>query len=95
MKEIRRTTEFDAWLDGLRDDRAFAKIQKRIERAEEGNYGDHKRFSGLVEMRIDYGPGYRLYGVERGRVLVIMLAGGTKARQDWDIKRALKMATTV
>ena len=92
MKEIRTTAVFDAWFEKLSDDHAIVRIQKRIDRAEEGNYGDHKRFSGIVEMRIDYGPGYRLYCVERGKIVLIVLAGGTKSGQRKDIERAIQLA---
>lgn len=88
--QIRRTKEFDAWLDALRDLTAQAKILQRLQQAEKGNLGDHKRFSGLLELRISYGPGYRIYCVQKGAILIIVLGGGTKASQDWDIKRALK-----
>lgn len=90
MIQIRRTKEFDAWLDSLRDLSAQAKIIQRLQRAEDGNFGDYKRFSGLLELRIAYGPGYRVYCIQKGSVLIIVLGGGTKASQDWDIKRAIK-----
>jgi putative addiction module killer protein len=95
MKEIRRTAEFDAWLDGMRDRVTRLRITQRLQRLESGNYGDHKRFSGLIELRLDFGPGYRLYCVERGKILVVVLAGGTKASQEWDIARAIKIAATM
>ena len=92
MIEIRRTEEFERWFSKLRDRRAVAKIQTRLDRVEDGNLGDFKRFSGLLELRINEGPGYRVYCVERGKILIVVLAGGTKASQEWDIKRALKLA---
>lgn len=95
MNDIRRTTVFDVWLEGLKDDQARARIQMRIDRMEDGNWGDHKRFDGLIELRIHYGPGYRLYCVERGNICIILLAGGTKSSQPRDIKRARDMALTV
>ncbi len=95
MIEIRRTTEFDRWLDSLRDLTAQAKILQRLQRAESGNLGDYKRFSGLLELRIAFGPGYRVYCVQKGTILIVVLGGGTKASQDWDIKRALKHAKNI
>ena len=92
MIELRRTAAFDTWLDGLRDSEARARITHRLQRLAKGNHGDHKRFSGLLELRLSYGSGYRVYCVERGQLLVILLGGGTKATQSWDIKRAIKIA---
>jgi putative addiction module killer protein len=80
-------------LDGLRDLRARARIQARIERLISGNPGDVEPVGeGVSELRIDYGPGYRVYFKQRGRELIILLAGGSKATQSADIKTALRLA---
>jgi putative addiction module killer protein len=87
--EVRQTDEFQKWLRNLRDDRAVARIAARIRRLEQGNPGDAKSVgSGLLEMRVDYGPGYRVYYVRRGAVIVVLLCGGDKRTQQRDIKRA-------
>lgn len=95
MIEVRRTEEFAQWLKDLRDRAARAKIIARIQRVEIGNLGDAKFFDGIGELRINYGPGYRLYFVQRGRTLVILLCGGDKSSQDRDIKSAIKLAKEV
>ena len=93
MHTIQTTQVFDAWLDQLKDRQAVLRIQMRIDRAELGNFGDVKPVAeGVSEMRIDFGPGYRVYFVQRGVELVILLAGGDKATQDNDIKTALALA---
>lgn len=93
MIEILKTDTFDKWFRKLRDARAKARIDERIERLAAGNPGDVKPVgSGVSEMRIDYGPGYRLYYVQRGKTLIVLLCGGDKASQERDIKRALKLA---
>jgi putative addiction module killer protein len=91
--EIRKTETFAHWLDGLRDIRARARIQVRIERLATGNAGDVRPVGeGVSEMRIDYGPGYRVYFTKRGREMVVLLAGGDKRTQTTDIKTALRLA---
>lgn len=93
MIEIRKTDVFAEWLDSLRDIRARARILVRIERLAAGNPGDVKSVAeGVAEMRIDYGPGYRVYFIKRGNELIILLAGGDKSTQDKDIKSALRLA---
>jgi putative addiction module killer protein len=93
MIEVRQTEIFARWLSGLRDRRARIRIQARIDRLEIGNPGDVKSVGGGVsEMRIDYGPGYRVYFAYRGATLVILLAGGDKSTQDRDIATARKLA---
>ncbi|MBE7424299.1 MAG: type II toxin-antitoxin system RelE/ParE family toxin [Zoogloeaceae bacterium] len=93
MTEIRKTEVFARWLDGLRDIHARARIQARIERLAAGNPGDVKPVGeGVSELRIDYGPGYRVYFRKRGRELIILLAGGDKGSQSGDIKIALRLA---
>lgn len=88
------TTEiFDAWFARLRDQQAVRRIQARIDRAEDGNFGDCKPVGeGISEMRIHYGPGYRVYFTQRGMEIVILLAGGDKSTQSRDIGTALELA---
>lgn len=93
MLQIRKTETFAQWLDGLRDVRARARVQVRIERLAAGNAGDVQPVGeGVSELRIDYGPGYRVYFKKHGREVVILLAGGDKRTQSADIKTALRVA---
>ncbi|MDH5430036.1 MAG: type II toxin-antitoxin system RelE/ParE family toxin [Nitrospirota bacterium] len=93
MIEIRKTERYAQWLDGLRDILARARIQVRVERLATGNPGDVKPVGeGVSELRIDYGPGYRVYFTKRGQKLLILLAGGDKRTQSTDIKAALRLA---
>ena len=93
MFTIRQTEEFVAWLDELKDQIAQVRIAARLRQAEAGSLGDWQPIEGEVsEMRVHYGPGYRLYFVRRGRVIVIMLNAGNKSSQKRDIRRALKLA---
>lgn len=93
MIEIRKTDLFARWLDDLRDLRARARVQTRIERLAAGNPGDVEPVGeGVSELRINYGPGYRVYFKKRGRDLIILLAGGDKSTQAKDIKAALRFA---
>ncbi len=93
MIEIRQTETFADWLGDLRDQQAKARIQTRIRRLSLGNPGDVKPVGeGVSEMRIDYGPGYRVYFVQRGELLIVLLAGGDKSTQDRDISTALELA---
>ncbi len=93
MIEIRRTETFAKWLDGLRDIQARSRILVRIERLAAGNPGDVKPVGeGVSELRIAYGPGYRVYFVKRGKEVVILLAGGDKRTQAKDIKTAMRLA---
>ncbi|TKS61224.1 MAG: addiction module antitoxin RelB [Nitrospira sp.] len=93
MFEVRKTETFSHWMDGLRDTRARARIQVRIERLATENAGDVRPVGeGVSEMRIDYGPGYRVYYTKHGRDVVILLAGGDKRTQATDIKTALRLA---
>lgn len=93
MIEVRQTTHFTAWFDDLRDERARARINVRIRRLSLGNFGDVKAVGeGVGELRIDYGPGYRVYFLRRGAELVILLCGGDKGSQKRDIRDALQMA---
>ena len=91
--EIRKTEVFARWVDGLRDIRARARVLARIERLVAGNAGDVAPVGeGVSELRIDYGPGYRVYFKKRGRRLIILLAGGDKSTQSKDIRAALRLA---
>jgi putative addiction module killer protein len=93
MIEVRQTDEFAKWLRTLRDLRAADRIIQRIRRLERGNAGDVKSVSGpVMEMRIDHGPGYRVYFIRRGDTVMILLCGGDKRSQPADIRRARKMA---
>jgi putative addiction module killer protein len=93
MKTIQTTEIFDEWFDNLKDRRAAMRIQARIDRAEDGNFGDSEPVGeGVSEMRIHYGPGYRVYYAQRGQEVVILLAGGDKSTQSKDIKAALELA---
>lgn len=93
MLQIRKTDAYAAWIDGLRDIQGRARILARIERLAAGNPGDVKPVGeGVSELRIDVGPGYRVYFTKQGREIVILLAGGDKSSQAADIKTALRLA---
>jgi len=77
------------WLASLSDPYRD-RIEARINRIKQGNYGDHKRFHGIIEIRMDFGKGYRLYCAEDGKILVLLLVGGDKSTQDKDIQKALE-----
>ena len=96
MLQVRKTETFVRWLDGLHDIRARARVQVRIERLAAGNAGDVEPVGeGVSELRIDYGPGYRVYFKKHGREVVILLAGGDKRTQSADIKTALLLARSL
>jgi len=96
MIEIRKTDAFVEWLDGLQDIRARARILVRIDRLVTGNPGDVRPVGeGVSEMRINYGPGYRVYFKKMGQRVVILLAGGDKESQSKDIKTALHLSRNV
>jgi putative addiction module killer protein len=93
VREILKSATFGAWFSSLKDRQAMARIAARIDRLALGNPGDVKSVgSGISEMRIDYGPGYRVYFVQRGAAVVVILCGGDKRTQAADIKRAIKIA---
>lgn len=93
MIEVVRSATFDRWLRKLRDRRAVARIRIRIDRLVGGNPGDVRPVgSGISELRIDYGPGYRVYYLQEGDTLVLLLCGGDKSSQDQDIAEAARIA---
>lgn len=96
MIEIRQTEVYANWFARLRDRQARARIDVRIRRLSLGNPGDVRPVGeGISELRIDYGPGYRVYFIQRGAALIILLAGGDKRTQDQDIQTALELAGKV
>jgi len=96
MFEVRQTLVFEEWLDKLTDQRAAGQIAKRILRLEAGLFGDAKPVGeGVSELRIDTGPGYRVYFVQQGRILIILLCGGTRRTQKRDIEKAKQMAAAL
>jgi len=93
MNTFYRSDEFDAWLAALKDKSGRARIALRIRTAEHGNFGDCEPVgAGVSEMRLHFGPGYRVYFTRRGEVLYLLLVGGDKSSQKRDIKRAIDMA---
>ena len=93
MTELYKTEMFARWLDDLRDLRARARVQVRIERLAAGNPGDVRGVGkGVSELRIDYGPGYRVYFTRRGHAVIVLLAGGVKSTQAADIETAQRLA---
>ena len=94
MFEVRQTVEYSEWFAGLRDRVAKARIDIRIRRLALGNPGDVKPVGeGVSELRIDYGPGYRVYFIQQDSIVIVLLAGGDKSTQDKDIKAAKKRAS--
>lgn len=93
MFVIQKTQTYDAWIRRLKDRRAAGRITSRILRAEDGNLGDVKPVGqGVSEMRINYGPGYRVYFLQRGSVVILLLCGGDKSTQSQDILEAKRLA---
>jgi putative addiction module killer protein len=93
MVVVRKTAIFAKWYEGIKDRKAKARIQARIDRVEMGNYGDVAPVGeGVSELRIFYGPGYRVYFVQRGTIVIILLSGGDKSSQKSDIVRAKEIA---
>lgn len=93
MFELRRTKAYVKWIEGVRDTRGRARVLARVARLAEGHAGDARSVGGGVsELRIDHGPGYRVYFTRRGRVVIILLAGGDKGSQGRDIKLAQRLA---
>ena len=96
MIEVRETEPYAAWFASLRDERARSRVQLRVRRLSLGNPGDVAPVGeGVSEMRIHYGPGYRVYFVQRGDTVAILLGGGDKASQEKDIRKAIEMAREV
>jgi putative addiction module killer protein len=92
--QVRRTKEFNEWLRNLRDKQGRAKIVVRLDRLEDGNPGNSRNVGeGVFELKIDFGPGYRVYYVQRGEVLIVVLCGGDKSTQNKDIQRAKAIAS--
>jgi putative addiction module killer protein len=93
MYSIKPLPEFTTWLNGLKDSMTHRRLARRLEKAQSGNLGDVKPVGdGVFEMREHFGPGWRMYYVQRGTVLIVMLGGGDKATQTADIARAVKLA---
>ena len=93
MIELRKTDEFNAWLRDLRDTQVRARINARIKRLGEGNPGQHRVLTGgVIELKLDFGPGYRVYFTQRGQLLIVLLCGGDKSTQQADIDTALRLA---
>ena len=96
MIEILETGEYAVWFEGLRDRMAKTRILIRIRRVSLGNFGDVKPVGeGVSELRVDYGPGYRVYFLRKGEKLVVLLAGGDKRTQARDIQRAIALSKVV
>ena len=93
---VRLTDVYVDWINGLRDKTARARIQVRVDRLVHGNRGDHRNLTdGVAELRIDVGPGCRVYDTQRGEELIVLLAGGDKSSQQRDIKRAIELAVNL
>jgi putative addiction module killer protein len=93
---LRQTEEFVAWLDALSDKAAQVRIAARLRQVEAGNLGDWKVVEGdVAEMRMHFGPGYRLYFTRRGQIVVVLLCGGNKSTQAKDIRRAVKLSSQI
>jgi len=93
MYSIKLLPEFSAWLNGLKDGMTHRRLARRLEKAQQGNLGDVKPVGhGVFEMREHFGPGWRMYYVQRGEVLIVMLGGGDKSTQSADIAKAARLA---
>lgn len=96
MFTVVQLPEFRAWLAGLRDATARRRLARRLEKAQNGNLGDVKAVGeGVFEMREHFGPGWRMYYLQRGRLLIVMLGGGDKSTQSTDIARAQQLANII
>ena len=96
MIEIRRLPEFDDWLNGLKDGMTIRRLARRLEKVEGGNFGDIKPVSeGVWEMREHFGSGWRMYYIQQGEVLIVMLGGGDKSTQQRDIEKAIQLSKTL
>ena len=95
MIEVRQTPIFRKWMQSLKDTKAAEIIARRIVRVQSGLMGDVKVLDGIGELRVDYGPGYRVYFVQHGNVLIVLLCGGDKGSQDRDIAKAKQLAKEI
>ncbi len=96
MITLKRLPQFDSWLVGLRDGVTKARLLARLRKVQLGNFGDYKSVGeGVFEMRIFYGAGYRVYFVQRGSEIVVLLAGGDKSTQSTDIQKAIQLSKQV
>jgi putative addiction module killer protein len=96
MKQIFTTPQFDKWFDGLKDPKAKLAIDKRFKKLEAGHYGDYKPVgNGVFELRFHLNSGYRIYFIERGVEILVILAGGNKSSQGKDIKKAIELAELI
>ncbi|MDZ7661963.1 type II toxin-antitoxin system RelE/ParE family toxin [Thiohalophilus sp.] len=96
MFTIKRTDEFAAWLDGLKDRTTRVRLARRLDKAQRGNLGDVQPVGdGVFEMREFFGPGWRMYYMRRGKTLIVMLGGGDKSSQSADIAKAIAVAKTL
>ena len=96
VMRVRLTEVYLDWINGLRDRSGRARIQVRVDRLVHGNPGDHRNLAGgISELRIDIGPGYRVYYTQRGNELIVLLAGGDKSSQQQDIRRAIELAESL
>lgn len=96
MYTILQTQCFDEWLSNLRDAKAVIRIGRRIQMAQSGNFGDHKHIAGSIwEMRLHYGPGYRLYYARKDEIVYILLCGGDKSSQQQDINLAIELLEAI
>jgi len=96
MREIRQTTRYRAWFESLRDRQAKARIVTRVRRLQEGNPGQHRQLAGgVLELKIGFGPGYRVYCTQRGDQFILLLVGGDKSSQADDIATAQAMAKEI
>lgn len=96
MFVVKTTPEFDTWLDGLKDRNTRLRLSRRLDKAQRGNLGDVKPVGdGVFEMREHFGPGWRMYYVQRGSMLIVILGGGNKSSQSIDIVKAIELASTL
>jgi len=96
MKTVLKHENFTNWFDSLKDKKVKLRIQVRIDRAEIGNYGDFEPVGeGVLELKLHFGPGYRVYFIERGLEIIVLLAGGDKSTQSNDIKKAIELSKEV
>ena len=96
MIEIKRLPEFDEWLDGIKDNMTRIRLNRRLDKVQRGNWGDIKPLQeGVWEMREFFGAGWRMYYIQHGDVVIVMLGGGDKSTQQQDIDRAVKLSKTL